>query len=213
MLSTTTTNVNEAYQGLAEREKPCPGCLSEDDIKDAIKDGDAFHDLLGDGYYSKGDMREGTLELYGCTSCGGSGGGLEPCQDEPNYVIGKSFMDRLGLVGVKEGTGRVPVLPQLRRECNDPHRTGIIKGVLQFQSHEQAGCKGWVVDPNPMALAQALADADMHPAIVFHIKSREWEVQLGIVSPEQPLLFYGQNRDLEQALLAASIALMEAQDG
>jgi hypothetical protein len=76
----------------------CPDCLS-------VEDGEA----ISEGCVTKGDARDGTLEIYGCTTCGGSGGGLETDSSLEGYPEGvASWNERMKRVGAKYGSGRVP---------------------------------------------------------------------------------------------------------
>lgn len=97
---TPTTDPTAEVQRISRwlAEQPCPNCrvVEEDDDDEPISE----------GCITKGDARKGTLEIYGCTTCGGSGGGLETDSSLEGYPEGvASWNERMKRVGAEYGSG------------------------------------------------------------------------------------------------------------
>ncbi len=109
--STDLTAQIAAYRKvLAEATKECPDCLLVEEGEDDTP--------LSEGCITKGDARNGTLEIYGCVTCGGSGGGLETDASLEGYPEGvASWNKRMKRAGAEYGTGRVARFPGFQQEC------------------------------------------------------------------------------------------------
>jgi len=101
----------------------CSECVNDDEDEE---------EPIGMGYVTSGNYGDGTLEIYGCTYCGGSGGGLEDKEkakfthtdrNGKKYPGIRSWSERMELVGAKYGTGRfpdpkyAPLLEVIREKC------------------------------------------------------------------------------------------------
>lgn len=118
---------------------PCPGCYKHTDwvpvltpeekaeSKDRDFEPQSYEDMLGDfwdtlsgkgcvlgsGHRSK-RLKDGRLYVEGCPICGGAGFGFEPAIASAGPRI-DSWNNRMAALGITQGTGRVPVPPEVLR--------------------------------------------------------------------------------------------------